>query len=62
MFTSLLAEGAEIVNGTYPGGASANDPVPESVAYYGSDITYGILMFLALAALLFLVTRLNVDR
>lgn len=62
MFYKLIANTAEIVNGTYPGGASANDPVPENVAYYGNDIMYGVLGFLALASLLFLVTRLNVDR
>ena len=62
MLTFLIANSAELVNGAYPGGASADDPVPSNVAYYGNDILYGVLGFIALASLVFLVTRLNVDR
>ena len=57
-----LAESSEIVNGTYPGGASASDPVPEQTAYYLTPVGYGIAFFIFLVVCLFLVTRLNIDR
>ena len=44
MFLDLLANASEMVNGTYPGGASADDPVPTNVAYYGmSGSTWRLL-------------------
>jgi hypothetical protein len=62
MFLNWIAEAAEPVNGVYPGGANASDPVPTSVAYYANEWVYGGLMFATLALLVFLVTRLNIDR
>ncbi len=38
------------------------NPVPEQVGFYLSPIAYGIAAFLFMALLLFLVSRLNVDR
>lgn len=62
MFSALIAEASEIVNGTYPGGASADDPVPVDTAYYSSPWGYGITAMVVLAAALWLVTRLNRER
>ncbi len=61
MFLGLLAIG-EIVDGHYPGGASAGDPVPVDIAYYTSPVGYGLFAVAVLAALLFAITRLNIDR
>ncbi len=62
MFLNLLANATEMVNGTYPGGASLNDPVPSNVEYYGSEWLYMGLAFVVFCAAVFAVSRLNVDR
>lgn len=62
MFTNLLAESVDLVNGKYPGGSSLDNPVPPDVAYYLPPYGYGIALFLVLAVALFAVTRLNIDR
>ena len=62
MFLSLLANATEMVNGTYPGGASGSDPVPTNVEYYGTEWTYMLIAFVVFTAAIFAVTRLNVDR
>lgn len=62
MFLTLLANANEIVNGVYPGGASADDPVPTNVEFYGTEWTYMAIAFVAFCAVLFTITRLNVDR
>lgn len=62
MLLALLGDSVEIVNGQYPGGSSADSPVPESVAYYLSPWGYGIFALCVFALLVFAVTRLNVDR
>ena len=62
MFVALLAEATEIVNGTYPGGASATDPVPVQVQTYGTEWLYGLYALIFLGLLLFGVSRLNVER
>lgn len=59
---SLLAEVAHVPGTPYVGGASASDPVPEQTAYYLTPVGYGIFAFIVLVTLLFLVTRLNIDR
>ena len=62
MFLNLVASTAETVNGYYPGGASAGDPVPDDIAYYLPDWGYGVFAFAVLALMAYMVTRLNVDR
>lgn len=62
MFLTLLANANEIVNGTYPGGASANDPVPTNVEFYGTEWTYMAIAFVVFCSAVFAVSRLNVDR
>ncbi|MGB3673054.1 MAG: hypothetical protein WA988_01280 [Candidatus Nanopelagicales bacterium] len=62
MFLTLLANATEIVNGKYPGGASADDPVPTNIEFYGTEWEYMAFAFIAFAAVLFAITRLNVDR
>ncbi|MEI2728257.1 MAG: hypothetical protein V9E85_04020 [Candidatus Nanopelagicales bacterium] len=62
MFLSLLASATEMANGTYPGGASASDPVPTNIEYYGTEWTYMLLAFVVFSAAVFAVTRLNADR
>ncbi len=59
---NLIAEVTHVPGTTYPGGASASNPVPEQTAYYLPPVGYGIFAFLVLAGLLFAVTRLNIDR
>jgi len=61
MFAYLIAN-AEPLTGAYPGGSSLENPVPAAVAHFTTDIGYGIFAFVVLAALLFTVTRLNMDR
>ncbi len=60
MFLNLLA--SEIVDGRYPGGASALDPVPEAVAFYASPYGYGAMALAFFALTIFALTRLNIDR
>lgn len=63
MFVALLAEATELTaGGTYPGGASLEDPVPEQVQAYGNEWLYGAYALVFLLLLLFLITRLNVER
>lgn len=59
-FLTFLA--TEIVDGKYPGGADASDPVPESVMQYASPWGYGAFALIIFLALLFVVTRVKVDR
>lgn len=61
-FLHLIAESVEMVDGAYPGGSGANNPVPPDVAYYLSPPAYGIFGIVVLVGLLWLVTRLNADR
>lgn len=62
MFLSLIANATEIVDGRYPGGASADDPVPVDVAFYGTEWSYMALTFIVFLAVAFAISRLNVDR
>ncbi len=62
MFLTLLANATEIVNGAYPGGSGADNPVPTNIATYGTDWTYMAIAFIVFGSLVFAITRLNVDR
>ncbi len=62
MFLTLLASATEIVNGVYPGGSGADNPVPTNIAAYGTEWTYMAIAFIVFSAAVFTITRLNVDR
>ncbi len=68
MFGQLLAfvvthtQDSEVVNGHLPGGASATDTVPGNIEHFTTPNGYGIFAFATLAIMLFLVTRMNIDR
>lgn len=59
-FLTLLA--AVFNEGTLPGGAGENDPVPHNLEQYTTPVGYGIFAFIVLVTLLFLTTRFKVDR
>lgn len=63
-FLAFLTTGlaTEIVDGQYPGGASASDPVPTNLAQYTTPYGYGLFALIVFIALLFFVTRFKVER
>lgn len=62
MLLNVVALAAETVNGTYPGGSSESNPVPQDIQYYLPDWGYGLFAFALLAIAVYAITRLTVDR
>ena len=59
-FLTLLAT---VMNeGTLPGGAGENDPVPHNIEQYTTPWGYGLFALIVLLALLFVTTRFKVER
>ena len=61
MFLSLLCECDGDGQRHLPGGASGNDPVPQTLVLR-HWWTYMLIAFVVFTAAVFAVTRLNVDR